>query len=240
MNLNAAFADPPEDSTTQPVPTVSGQIAGVLKRSLLSKLDYHIDFHTGDDAMSTHMVEFSDDAESFAMARAFNMSILLRDAWGDNQLWGASARHGAKVIVAEVGGGSLLYDEWLSRGIQGTFNVMRHLGMLSGEVQKPSKQYVVNNTPGHHRNLVLLRPRAGGLLMPESDITARTSFDGRPIAGSRVLGRLMDMYDLGVRETYETPFRNTLLLAAVVKPSWRAAGDFLYIMADADEAEIVN
>jgi hypothetical protein len=44
------------------------------------------------------------------MARAFNMPILLRDEWGANQFWGASARLGAKVIVAEVGGGGLLYE----------------------------------------------------------------------------------------------------------------------------------
>ncbi|KKL94236.1 hypothetical protein LCGC14_1866740, partial [marine sediment metagenome] len=31
MNLNDAFAEPPEDTTIQPVPTVSVQIAGTLK-----------------------------------------------------------------------------------------------------------------------------------------------------------------------------------------------------------------
>lgn len=237
MNLNDAFADPPDDSTVQPVPTVSHQIAGVLKESFLPNLDYHIDFHTGDDCMSAHMVEFSDDPESVAMARAFNMPILLRDAWGENQLWGASASYGAKVIVAEVGGGSLLYDEWLQRGVEGTFNVMRQLGMLPGEIVKPPPQYVVDNRPGHHRNLTLLRPRSGGLLMPEAEINARASFAGSPIRGPRILGTLVNKYDLGACETYETPFEKTLLLAAVVRPSWRAAGDFLYILADAVAAE---
>jgi hypothetical protein len=42
-----------------------------------------------------------------------------------------------------------------------------------------------------------------------------------------------------VRETFETPFARTLLLAAAVSPSWRAAGDTLYIVADADIAEIL-
>jgi predicted deacylase len=172
------------------------------------------------------------------MARAFNMPILLRDAWGQGQIWGASAACGAKVIVAEVGGGSLLYDEWVQRGVQGTLNVMRQLGMLPGEVTKPPLQRVVDNTPGNHRNLVLLRPRSGGLLMPEPEINAKASFDGQPIAGPRTLGKLVDSYDLSVRETYETPFQNTLMLAAAVQPSWHAAGDFLYILADADAAEV--
>jgi predicted deacylase len=238
MNLNDAFGEPQEDSTVQPVPTVSGQIAAVLKDSVLPHFDYHIDFHTGTDTMAAHMVEFSDEPESIAMARAFNMPILLRDSWGEGQLWGASARHGAKVIVAELGGGSLLFDEWLQRGVDGTLNVMRRLGMLPGEVTAPPRQRVVDNTAGHHRNLVLLRPRGGGLLLPEPEITARVCFEGQPIAGPRTLAKLVDMYDFSVRERYETPFENTLLLAAAVRPSWHAAGDFLYIMADADIAEV--
>ncbi|MFN2203897.1 MAG: succinylglutamate desuccinylase/aspartoacylase family protein [Caldilineaceae bacterium] len=237
VNLNDAFGEPGEDSTTIPTPTISGQIAGVLKEGFLKHLDYHIDFHTGDDAMSVNMIEFSEDEESIAMARAFNMPVLLKDAWGDRQIWGASARAGAKVIVAEVGGGSMLFDQWLARGVEGTLNVMRGFGMIPGEVVPPPQQIVVNNSKGHHRNLVLLRSSAGGLLMPEPDITPQTSFEGKPLAGRRTLGKLINMYDLSVLETYETPFTNTVLLATAVNPSWHAPGDTLYIIADADLAE---
>jgi predicted deacylase len=238
VNLNDAFGEPGEDSTTIPTATISGQIAGVLKDKFLKYLDYHIDFHTGDDAMSVNMIEFSEDEESIAMARAFNMPVLLKDAWGDRQIWGASARAGAKVIVAEVGGGSLLFDKWLARGVEGTVNVMRRFGMIPGDVVPPPQQIVVDNSKGHHRNLVLLRSSAGGLFMPEADITAETSFDGKPLSGGpRTLGKLINMYDLSVIETYETPFANTVLLATAVNPSWHAPGDTLYIIADADLAE---
>jgi predicted deacylase len=239
-NLNAVFAETGEDSTIMPVRTVSEQIGGVLIESFLPHLDFHIDFHAGDDGLAVHMVEFTDDPDSTAMARAFNMPILLRDEWGANQFWGASARLGAKVIVAEVGGGGLLYSEWFERGVRGVFNVMRRLGMLPGEVEKPPRQYVVNNTHGHHRNLVLLRQREGGLLLPHPAINARASFDGEPVAAVPYLAQLVNPYDLTIHETYETPFARTLMLAAAVGPAWRTAGDTVYILADADEAEVLG
>lgn len=237
-NLNAVFGETPEDSTLIPVRTVSEQIGEVLVASFLPHLDYHIDFHAGDDGLAVHMIEFTDDPESTAMARAFNMPILLRDEWGANQFWGASARLGAKVIVAEVGGGGLLYSEWFDRGVNGVFNVLRRLGMLPGEVVPPPRQYVVDNTHGHHRNLLLLRQKEGGLLIPHPEINARASFDGEPIAGVPYLAQLLNPYDLTVRETYTTPFARTLMLAAACSPAWRAAGDTVYIVADADIAEV--
>jgi predicted deacylase len=238
-NLNAAFGETGPDSTVQPVRTVSEQIAGVLVESFLPHLDYHIDFHAGDDGLAVHMIEFTDDPISTAMARAFNMPILLRDEWGANQFWGASARLGAKVIVAECGGGGLLYEQWFQRGVDGVLNVMRRLGMLPGEVQPPPRQYVVNNTQGHHANLLLLRQREGGLLLPHPAINGQASFDGEPIAGVPYLAQLLNPYDLSVRETYTTPFARTLMLAAAVGPAWRTAGDTVYILADADLAEVL-
>lgn len=238
-NLNAAFAETPADATVQPTRIVSEQIAGVLVESLLPQLNYHIDFHAGDDGLAVHMVEFTDDPESTAMARAFNMPILLRDEWGANQFWGASARAGAKVIVAECGGGGLLYPQWFERGVRGVLNVMRQLRMLPGAVEPPPRQYVVDNTHGHHRNLVLLRQREGGILLPHPTLNAQTSFDGEPVTGIPYLAQLLNPYDLTLRETYASPFARTLLLAAAVGPAWRTAGDTVYILADADAAEVL-
>ena len=112
--------------------------------------------------------------------------------------------------------------------------------MLPGEVKPAPTQYVVNNTQGHHHNLVLLRQREGGLLLPDPAINAKASFDGQPVAGTKVLAQVVNPYDLKVRETIETPFTRTLMLAAAVGPAWRAAGDIIYIIADADAAELWN
>ncbi len=237
-NMNAAFGIPPEDSTDIAVKSPSELMAAVLMKEVLPQFNFHIDFHAGDDGMAVNMIEFSPDPESTGMARAFGMPLLLKDAFGGSQIWGAAERAGAKVIVAECGGGGLLFDEWLDRGVNGTLNVMRHLGMLPGEAPKPPRQIVLDNTHGHHRNLVLLRARQGGLVIPEPGMNPRAHFAGQAFTGMKVMGKMISSYDLSVREVYETPFERTMALAAVVGPSWRAAGDTLYIVADADLAEV--
>jgi predicted deacylase len=235
MNLNGAFES--GHGSIEPVKAVTEQIADVITNEFLSKLNYHIDFHTGGGNHSVHMIEFVNEPESTAMARAFNMPILLMDVWRPGQMWAMSEKLGVKVIVAECGGNALC-DEWLERGVQGAFNVMRQLRMLPGEVIRPPRQYVVNNTTGHEHNLTILRPQEGGLIIPEPGIDARVSFVGQPVEGPRVLGKLLNMYDLSFRQEFATPFKRTLLLAAVVAPSWNYPGSFAYILANADDAQV--
>jgi len=239
MNLNGAFIETDAGGHPEPVKTVSIQLATAISDGFLSKLDYQIDFHTGGNA-SVHMIEFTDDPESRAMARAFNMPILLRDVWMPGQMWTRAAQLGVKVIVAELGGAGQLYHEWIERGVAGVFNVMRQIGMLAGQVIPPPRQYVVNNLPGHEENLHILRPREAGLIVPDAAITPQRAFDGQPIAGPLVLGRLLNPYDLTVRQEFAAPFARTLMLATRVAPTWCTPGEFGYIITDADNAEILE
>jgi hypothetical protein len=99
---------------------------------------------------------------------------------------------------------------------------------------------VVNNTPGHEENLNILRPREAGLIMPEPTITPQRAFAGQPIEGAQVLGRLLNPYDLTLRQEFTTPFARTLMLATRVVPTWCTPGEFGYIITDADNAEILE
>ncbi len=238
MNLNEAFGETGPDAHVEPVKTATEQMADVITEGFLRNLNYLIDFHNGGDNHSVHMIEFTEDPASTGMARAFNMPILLKDVWGPRQMWKGAERLGVKTIVAELGGGGMLSDEWTARGVRGVLNVMRYLGMLPEPVEAPPRQYVVDNRPGHGRNLVILRPREGGLIIPDPAINAQKSFDGEPVVGVPTLGRLLNPYDLTVRQTFDTPFAKTLMLAAVVSPSWNYPGEFAYILADADAAEV--
>jgi predicted deacylase len=239
LNLNGAFVDSDAGGHPEPVKTVSIQLSAAISAGFLSRLDYHIDFHSGGSA-SVHMIEFTDDPESRAMARAFNMPILLRDIWLPGQMWNRAEQLGVKTIVAELGGAGQLYSEWVERGIAGVLNVMCQIGMLPGEVRPPPRQYVVNNTPGHEENLNILRPREAGLIMPEPTITPQRAFAGQPIEGAQVLGRLLNPYDLTLRQEFTTPFARTLMLATRVVPTWCTPGEFGYIITDADNAEILE
>ena len=238
QNVNAVFFEPGQTKYTMPVKTVSEQIADVLAAEVLSKLDFQIDFHSGGDNHSVHMIEFNKDPVSRGMARAFNMPILLFDEWRAGQMWRESERLGAKVIVAECGGGGTLYNEWVERSVQGTFNVMRYLDMLPGGAAEPPRQYVVRGDSGHEHNANILKPREGGLIVPNPAITPQTVFDGQPVTGVPILGELLNMYDLTVRQDFEAPFDRTLLIAAVVGPSWSYPGTYAYILFDADGPDV--
>src|SRR4051794_40224075 len=239
MNLNGAFIESDAGGHPEPVKTVSIQLASAISAGFLSKLDYQIDFHSGGNA-SVHMIEFTDDPQSRAMARAFNMPILLRDVWMPGQMWTRAEQLGVKLIVAELGGAGQLYDQWIERGVAGVFNVMRQIGMLPGQVFPPPRQYVVNNLAGHEENLNILRPREAGLIVPDPAITSQRAFDGQPITGPLVLGRLLNPYDLTVRQEFAAPFARTLMLATRITPTWCTPGEFGYIITDADNAEILD
>jgi uncharacterized protein len=239
LNLNAAFVASDTGGHPEPVKTISIQLANTISDGFLSRLNYLIDFHSGGQA-SVHMIEFTDDPESRAMARAFNMPILLRDIWLPGQMWTRAEQLGIKTIVAELGGAGQLYDQWVERGVAGVFNVMRLLGMLPGEVAPPPRQYVVDNTPGHEENLTILRPREAGLIVPEPAITPQVAFAGQPLEGAQVLGQLLNPYDLTVRQGFAAPFARTLMLATRVAPTWCTPGEFGYIITDADNAEVLE
>ena len=240
VNLNAAFFETGHGGHPEPIKTATEQIAQVISDKFLRHLDYLIDFHSGGDNHSVHMIEFTPDALSTKMARAFNMPILLKDTWRPGQMWTMAQQLGAAVIVAELGGSGLLIDQWVQRGVRGVFNVMRALQMLTGTVEPPPRQYVVDNTDGNERNLYILRPREGGLIIPDAAITAQTSYAGQPIVGAPVLGRMLNPYDLTVRQTFEAPFIRTLMLAGGIAPAWNYPGEFAYILADADVAATLD
>ncbi len=240
MNLNSAFANLVKNGPSRDMTSISEQMAQVLTEKFLSRLNYQIDFHSGGDYHSVHMIEFPNTPVGLSMARAFNMPILLRDDWQPDQIWGMSAKLGVECIVAECGGGGTLHAEWVERGVQGTFNVMRQLGMLPGKVQPPPKQYVVANDDPKVHNLVIVLPREGGVVIPEPVLTAQVAFDGQPLDGPISVGKLLNMYDLSVIEEYKTPFKRTLLLASMVVPAWYFSGEIAYIYADADKAEILD
>lgn len=239
MNLNSAFANLVKNVPSQEMTSITELIAQVLTEKFLSHLNYQIDFHSGGDYHSVHMIEFPHTPVGLCMARAFNMPILLRDDWQPDQMWGMSAKFGVECIVAECGGGGALHEAWVERAVQSTFNVMRQLGMLPGKVQLPPKQYVVANDDPAVHNLVMVLPREGGVVIPEAILTPQVAFDGQPLDGPVTVGKLFNMYDLTVREEYKTPFKHTLLLASVVTPAWHFSGEIAYIYADADKAEVL-
>lgn len=236
LQLNTVFPASLPGETPSGNPTQ--QLAQVLLRDVLRRLDYLIDFHSGGDTRAVNMIEYTEDEGSRGMARAFGRPILLRDRWTPGQLWTAAAElAGAPVIVAEVGGGPE-HAVWHAEGVQGTLNVMRHLGMLPGEAPSLERYVIVSNVPGAH-HLHMIRPRFGGALIPNPAITPERFRLGEPVEGRTVLGTVVDPYTLEVLEELRAPFPRTLLLAATLAPSLAEPGSFGFLVSNYDQAEVV-
>lgn len=100
---------------------------------------------------------------SAALARASGMTLIWRSsaAFMDEKapsslkIWAAKAN--IPGVTLEVGGQGRLVLGEVRRMAQAVLNIMRHLNMIDGAPDLPSRQYVVRQ--GHW-----LRPRSGGLL----------------------------------------------------------------------------
>lgn len=239
INLNNAFHRPEDVEHIEPVATLTAQIANTATAGFLRHLNYLIDFHSGGDAHVVHMLEFPDHPENQAMARAFGLPLMLRTVFLPGRMWTMAETLGARAIVAQLGG-SHLFEEWVERGVQGTLNVMRLLGMLPGPVKPAPRQRAVAITPGHEKDLYIWRPAQGGLILPDPGVNPQTAFAGDPVEGIPVLARLINPYDLTVRQEFQAPFKRTLLLAATVGPMWTLPGETAYMMGDADTAEVME
>lgn len=235
LALNNVF---PDQAPAQPAGAATQQTAQVLLREVLSKLDYLIDYHTGGDTRAVNMTEYTEDPKSRGMAEAFGRPILLRDHWTPGQLWRGAEHAGVSTIVAEVGGGPQ-HAEWHADGVEGTLSVMRQLGMLEGEPLRLEQYTIVSNVPGAH-HLSLIRPRHGGMVLPNPELTPERFRAGAIVEGGSVLATVVDPYTFEVLEELRAPHRRTLLMAATLLPSLADPGTFGFLATDADLAEIVT
>jgi predicted deacylase len=113
--------------------SLAGRIANLFLKEIVAKCDYGIDLHTGAIHRSNlpQIRGNLDDAETFEMAKAFGMPVMLNSDIRDGSLRQSAADQGVKVLLYEAGQ-ALRYDEFSIRaGVKGIVNVMRHIGMLN-------------------------------------------------------------------------------------------------------------
>jgi predicted deacylase len=108
-------------------------------------------------------------------------------------------------------------------GLTGVTNVMKHLGMLEGEVVRPTVQVAVQPE-------LNVRPSHGGLLATNFGIPDI----GRVLPRDAVLGTVYSPYSFKALETLTAPFEQNLLLGtSPLRPFTKVnPGDYAYIVAD--------
>ncbi len=132
-----------------------------------------------------------------------------------------AAQKGIPFFTAELGGGSFLDQHYLEHGVRGVRNVLKQLGMLQGEVERPPEQIVVTE-------MAVLRPRFGGVLYPELGLDQL----GKEVAGGTLLGRVVSPYTFETLEEIRAPYERGVIILLRGGMMRVHPGDYGYMVAN--------
>ena len=144
-NLNRAFPGARDGGPT-------AMIAHVLETEILPLCDAAIDLHSGGKASFFEpcvLPTLTDDpalaAKNMQLAHLFGLPLVWRlGGHNDNRSVNSAAdRAGVPMIATELGGGGGVDPTITGQAEAGIWNILRHLGMIAGEVHHPPKPRVV-------------------------------------------------------------------------------------------------
>ncbi len=184
----------------KPDGTISQRMAHAIYEGGVKGADALVDLHTGYSTMLTHSVFGEGDARSEALARVFGTEVLLMEEHDEDwqrarfagKLRNTAVADGIPAITPELGGHSKFEEERIGAGVVGVTNVMKHLGMLEGEIVRPARQYVVRN------HLTRVSVDTGGLFLA-------TVQPGDEVRAGDQLGILYSPRDFGQVVTVTSP-----------------------------------
>jgi predicted deacylase len=217
-NLNRTFpGDPGLD--------LPARLARALETGFLDAITHLVDLHAGG---TFPIVDYTISLHDLDLALAFGQQVIREVRGYAGTLGALAAQQGKASVVAELGGGYGRDPHYIQTGVRGVLNAMRHLGMLDGRPERPTRQTVVTE-------LVTLRPGSGGLLYSAIDADRL----GAEVAGGTLLGRVISPYTFEVLEELRAPFARSvvLLLRAGMTPV--NPGDYAYMLGNLAGARTV-
>ena len=217
VNLNRIF---PGSATG----TVTEQLANTLTRVFLGNVDYLVDFHSGGNQACVDYAYIHDDGAE--LSKAYGTNLLYRGPGYPGSFADVVREHGIPAVVSELGGGNQRVDHYLDQGVRGGYNILRHLGMLKGQPERPPHQRIVDE-------LRVLQPTHGGLL------TTALGPDqlGSELTEGTVLGRVIHPHTFTELEAIHAPFDPTILVLTRPEFSTVAPGDYGYMVANGATAQ---
>jgi uncharacterized protein len=214
LNLGRAFPGNPTGSYTE-------GLGNFIWTRIVEGADYVLDMHGGDleEELSPY-VSFAAtgnpkvDRASQALAEAFDAPAILRkgrpegDAFVNGGLYDCAAYHGIPSMLAEAGShGQLDYAILEQNHFHGLINVLRHVGVISGEV-------VRLRTPLRLKGFVGVRYDQDGVFYPV--IAA-----GQTVHTGQRLGQLRDLFGEAIADI-DSPCE-ALVLGVITTPPMPAS-----------------
>lgn len=210
QNLNRVFPGDPAGWLTE-------QLAAAIVERFLPGLDALIDLHAGGIFPTVDYVYILNDE---ALSRSLNFKVLYRAGQSFAGTLGTVAiDQGIATVVVEAGGGVDQDDVYVGKAARGVFRALSHLGVHTPNPLPPVIPTIVDE-------LLTLRPRQGGLFVPEK----RIGDLGQIVPRGTLLGRVYDPYTFGELERFEAPFERTVLILLRGGVGRVVPGDYAYML----------
>ncbi len=211
LDLNRNFPGNPDG-------WLSEQLAWTITHEFLERLDYYVDLHAGG---TFPWVDYCYALNDEAFSRAFLSQLLYRPA----QLFpgttaSVTTARGTPTCVVEIGGGYQDQAVHTRNGVRGLINQLRHVGALPGEPERRGDQVLIHD-------MKVMRPRQGGLLVPERPLPPATR-----IEGSVRLAEIVSPYTFEPLETMTTPFEHNIVVLSRNYVSRVQPGDYAFMIGN--------
>jgi uncharacterized protein len=216
-NLNRVFPGDPDGM-------LSEQLAHVVCTRFLPRCDYLIDLHSGGTHPTVDYVYIHDEGSE--LSYAFGQELLFKGTSYPGSLGQVARDRGIPCVVSELGGGQHRDRHFVERGLRGIRNVMRTLGMVDGEVERPPRQRIMHTLANMH-------PHHGGMLVSELTLDQL----GTELPKGTVLGRVLSPLTFETLEVIEAPFDPSLVVLIRAGVTRIDPGDYMYMMGDGATAE---
>lgn len=201
---------------------MSEQLAHVIVREFIDKVDVLIDVHAGGTFPWVDYCYVGNDLE---LSRAFLPALLYKPA-----TWypGTSASHaigrGIPTTVIEIGGGYRAQRDHVANGVRGLENMLRHLGVLEGDPRRRSGQLLLSE-------IKVMRPRHGGLCVPRGQLSP-----GEWLGPGHALADIVSPYTFEPLETMIAPFERNVVVLTRNYVTRIHPGDYGFMIGNGDSA----
>jgi uncharacterized protein len=214
VNINRVFPGTPKG-------WFSEQLADLIVREFLPRIDVLIDIHAG-GAMPT--VDYTYIFNDEALSRAFGTKLLYKPQGGvslgtiyGGTLSSIALERNIRTVTTELGGGVIDQGPFVARNLEGLRNMLRQLGALPGTVTERADQVVMSR-------IDIIRPMQGGYLKSEHPEL------GERIAEGAVLGRVTSPYTFEELEVIRNPVPNGWMVLGHLTRNLVEAGDYGYMV----------
>jgi uncharacterized protein len=226
-DMNRLFPGTPEGTLTQ-------QLTHVLADKVVRGTDLLLDYHSEPDVMNIRCTYARRPESSYGKrvldaALASGTPVIYAAPSSPTTLTGYAEQAGIPALTPELGGPLPEQRYHLEYGWKELVNLLQHVEALPGTPEVAGRQWVV-------KDVAHVRPRAGGLFVPEAGFETL----GAVASADRLLGRVISPYTFDELDALYGPYDGNLLMVVRGRASKVHPGDPAYIVGNAATAEVVD